>query len=393
MFAAWMSDHFCQPATNPWAAPGSWIVGRDLCSELAAKAGSLRDDLDRVAPRNPICLLSADESWGLVNSLALRVARGQEVAEEVLSGTLRTPDGSPTGMIRGPALTRVRQAFPELSPERIEKLAANVLRIWASRGWTSVVDSGGCRVHGLLGSWRQRGRLPIRMRTTILPDELDAAVIAGVRSGDGDDWLVRGELLVRLEGSGASTPEEALQLATRAVQAGVGLCFVAPHAAQVHDALNVVCAVSPRSPGLRHRIVGVREARASDLQRLEHVPVTMSYHVDVDGQVHESALQGLDQPSPVSLAPGSSGPAPLALITRCSQANEQVASWRELIGLNVRGEARAWARSHQVGMLKEGAWADFVVLDCDPMISDALPTVLATASGGRLQFQQPGWNQ
>lgn len=373
------------------AGPGAWLLGREVPSSLATTVG-LRDGLDRVAPRNPVCLLGADESWGIVNGLALRVARGEALGEEPTSGTLRSAHGTLSGIVRGPALHRIRRALPALSEERWNRLAENVLREWAARGWTAATDMGGCRVHATLGRYRaHKGRLPLRMRSTMRLSELAAAVQSGVRTSAGDATLRRGELVIDAADLETQSSSELHAVMRIALEAGIATCFVARDREHVTMALDLLMPHKGRARPLRHRIVAVGDLDPNDLRRAETLPVRIFFEVGAEGAISEVAIEGFERGTTVGFCVASSHPNPWQALA----ALRPIASPEEIYSAQWKAERQgtAWGGGLVLGTLREGAAADFVVLDRDPFEPGATPRVLATFSQGQFTFERPGWTK
>jgi predicted amidohydrolase YtcJ len=394
-------------------SPGAWIVARGLAPELAASFPGVRDHLDRLAPKNPLLLHGAAvdaagaEGWAVANSLALRAVVDDPERGLRESGVARR-DGVPSGRIEGRALERLRGVLPDPSERRREPLLENALRRCVARGITSVLDVGGCETFALLARLHKAGGLPLRVSTSILPDELDACRKAGVVAGFGDSFLRRGGLLLAFDSDAAfALPASAsvdhrptrIELARQAANAGFPLWLFAPHADAVAEALDLLDAVAIPRPA--HLLFGVRSLAERERVRLERSGVHVSFAAV---PCHGS------EPVPASLAsrggrvglsaPPDDRPALAALAALLSHGRgvggafaEDYFELGEALRANVVEGARALGLDARLGTLGDGQKADLLILDRDPFLGGAMPRVVATFVAGEARYELPGWER
>ncbi len=182
---------------------GEWVIGSgwDESHWTDSNEYMNRDDLDAVAPNNPVLLRRVDGHLSSVNTQALEILNlptGTIGYEEV--------DGKATGILKEDA---VEQAAKILEPS-INEFASGITpatEIAYRLGVTSIQDA---QVDGrMLKAYRalnDSGQLNIRANLMITTDYLDELVTLGLGTGFGDDWLQLGPLKVFSDGSiGAGT--------------------------------------------------------------------------------------------------------------------------------------------------------------------------------------------
>jgi len=184
-------------------APGKWVIGSGWDESHWSDSNDYfnKEELDVVAPKNPVLLHRVDCHLDCVNTRALKILK-------LLSGTTgyETVDGVATGVIKEDA---VELAAKLLEPT-IEEFAVGIktaTRIAHRLGVTSIQDA---QVDGrMLKAYRSLnndGRLTIRASLMLTTDYLDKLVTLGLGAGFGDDRLQLGALKVFSDGSiGAGT--------------------------------------------------------------------------------------------------------------------------------------------------------------------------------------------
>ncbi|MBL8899674.1 MAG: amidohydrolase family protein [Planctomycetes bacterium] len=392
-------------------SPGAWIVARGLAPELAASFPGVRDHLDRLAPKNPLLLHGADaeeaERWAVANSLALRAVVDDPERGLRESGVARR-DGVPSGRIEGRALERLRGVLPDPAERRREPLLENALRRCVARGITSVLDVGGCETFALLARLHKAGGLPLRVATSILPDELDACRKAGVVAGFGDGFLRRGGMLLAFDSDASfALPASArvehratrIELARQAASAGFPLWLFAPHADAVAEALDLLDTIAIPRPA--HLLFGVRSLAERERQRLERSGVHVSFAaVPCQGSEPVPAMLASRGGRVGLSAPPDDRPALAALASLLAPGRAMgggsAAEYFELgeaLRANIVEGARALGIDARLGTLGDGQKADLLILDRDPFLGGAMPRVVATFVAGEVRYELPGWER
>ena len=125
-------------------SPGEWIRGSGWNQmEWEDKSWPAKEDLDAVAPCNPVMLYRADLHSVWVNSKALEAAGITKDTPNPHGGEiLKTPDGDPTGILVDSAREYVLNVIPPFSDSMMMKALLAVQDECFSYGLTSVYDAG-----------------------------------------------------------------------------------------------------------------------------------------------------------------------------------------------------------------------------------------------------------
>ena len=128
------------------AAPDKWITGRGWIETFwKSPVFPTRQDLDRVAPNNPVLLTRADGHASVANSAALKIAGIDKNTQNPFGGEISRDKGTgeATGMLIDAAQGLVRKHIPGITEaDREEALLLGVKRS-LSLGWTQVQVAGG----------------------------------------------------------------------------------------------------------------------------------------------------------------------------------------------------------------------------------------------------------
>ncbi len=127
------------------AKEGEWIIGRGWIETFwRPPVFPSRADLDKVAPRNPVCVTRADGHATVVNSLALRMAGIKAGTPNPFGGEImKSPKtGQPTGMLLDSAMNLVNRHIPEQESNGLEKKLLLGAERSIQLGWTEVQNAG-----------------------------------------------------------------------------------------------------------------------------------------------------------------------------------------------------------------------------------------------------------
>lgn len=149
-------------------------------------------DLERVAPGRRAALWAHDHHALWVSSAALAEAGVDRETGDPDGGIVRRDaDGAPTGVLNEAASRFVTDVVPRPEPERYERLIAALAREIVALGVVAVHDPGALAIQEGLGAafmayrrLAERGQLPLRVHASIREEQLEAAIAAGLRSGD-----------------------------------------------------------------------------------------------------------------------------------------------------------------------------------------------------------------
>ena len=126
------------------AKPGMWIQGAGWDEgKLSDHRYITAADLDKVAPDNPVWLTHTTGHYGVANSYALRLAKISRDTKDPPAGTIdRSPDGSPTGVLKETAMTPVRSLIPEFTKEQQRNGLLKMMADFNAEGMTAAKDPG-----------------------------------------------------------------------------------------------------------------------------------------------------------------------------------------------------------------------------------------------------------
>lgn len=190
--------------------PGRWILGYGFDDTLMAEKRHLtRQDLDEVAPNNPVFILHISVHLAYANSKALENAGIGRDPEQPVGGEIHlTPDGQPSGLLIEPgAIDPVRRHIPKYSVEQIKNAMRESSRHFNRAGITSIHDGGiGFNHHGrqVIQAYRELRRekdLTLRVYMTLIEELYRALSDVGLGQGFGSDMLKLGSVKTFQDGS------------------------------------------------------------------------------------------------------------------------------------------------------------------------------------------------
>jgi predicted amidohydrolase YtcJ len=431
--------------------PGEVIVSNSDWHEgqLRERRLPLRDDLDTVAPLNPVVLVRGGHEY-VVNTMALRRWEIDERTAEPTGGRItRYPDGRLNGELVDTAKGLVKLPAPPARSrdERIAARQAEYATLHAA-GLTTVRHPGiSVDDYQLLQEMQRRGLLTMRVNALLRPGGDPAAVLAaldasGLHDGDGDAWLRVGGVKLAVDGGfegglmrepyvepwGEGGAFKGLQIMTRPAfeQVVSGLndrgWRVATHAVgdaamdlvlDTYEQANTRKAITGRRWSIEHAFIG----RPDHLPRIKALglalavqnhlylagPSLVAYWGPTRAALTTPARTYLDAGLPVSS--GTDAPVvpypPLwtlyHFVTRDTLSGgvlgpDQRVSRAEALRMATIGNAWLTMEERDKGSLEAGKLADVVVLSDDPLtcpeprLRDA--QVLMTIVGGRVVHDQ-----
>ncbi|MFI5058498.1 MAG: amidohydrolase [Candidatus Acidiferrales bacterium] len=184
---------------------GEWIKGSGWDHTLwPDKKFPSREQLDVVAPRNPVFLTHISGHVAVANSLALKLAGITRDTPNPAGGVIeRDADGEPTGMLEeGSAMQLVEMKVPEITPEQRRAGIVLALADAARNGVTSVQDYSEWDDFNIYRQIKEEGKLTVRI-TEWLNFTLPLHDLLNLRSEGGttDPWLKTGALKAFTDGA------------------------------------------------------------------------------------------------------------------------------------------------------------------------------------------------
>jgi predicted amidohydrolase YtcJ len=125
-------------------SPGKWIVGRGWIETFwKPPQFPTRQDLDKIAPNNPVFLTRADGHASIANSAALEIGGIDRKTPDPFGGQILKKNGEPNGMLLDHAQELVAKNIPKATQaEREEALLRGIDRE-IKLGWCEIQNAGG----------------------------------------------------------------------------------------------------------------------------------------------------------------------------------------------------------------------------------------------------------
>ena len=427
---------------------GDWITGSGWDHTLwPDKKFPNKQQLDAVAPKNPVFLTHVSGHVAVANSLALQHGEIKKDSPNPPGGMIeRDADGVATGMLEeDSAMKLVADRIPDLKADQRRRGILMVLADAAKNGVTSAQDFSDWADYLVYMQLKEEGKLTLRI-TEWLPFQLPTNELLNMRAQGGttDPWLRTGALKAFTDGalgsrtaallapysddpstSGILTndPEKLRVMAIERDKAGFQLNFHAIGDRANRVALDVFEAVAKAN--------GPRDRR----DRVEHAQVLAPEDVPRFARLHVIAsMQPSHETSDMRWAGSRIGPdrakgayawasllksgahlafgtdydvEPLnpmrglyACVTRELPEGGPAGGWEpqekislaDCIRAYTSGSAYAQFEEGKKGELKAGEYADFIILSADltkiPPKDYTKTTVLLTVVDGRTVYSQ-----
>lgn len=190
--------------------PGEWITGRGYDhNELTEGRHPTAEELDRVAPDNPVYIKRTCGHVGVINSRAMQAAGIGHNTPSPDGGLIERRDNKLTGLLAESAMRLIVQAMPHPSTADLRAAIEKAGHYMLAQGFTSVMDAGVGMLAGMaeIEAYEQvarAGTLPVRTWVCIYgnADGIgDEAHAAGYRFGREVGLLRYGAMKVFADGS------------------------------------------------------------------------------------------------------------------------------------------------------------------------------------------------
>lgn len=143
---------------------GEWIIGRGWDHTVWENKFPTRQDLDAVAPNNPVFLVRVDGHIGWVNSAALRLAKIDKNTKNPEGGEIeRDAAGEATGILKETAQGLVSRLIPPPTKEQETRGLILALDMARKFGITSVQDNSGYETTKLYREFLKQDKLTVRV--------------------------------------------------------------------------------------------------------------------------------------------------------------------------------------------------------------------------------------
>ena len=190
------------------AKPGEWIIGRGYDeAKWPENRYITKDDIDPVAPDNPVALVRICGHLISVNTKALEAAGIDAETPDPDGGTIdRDRDGEPTGVFRD-CRDMIWSVIPPTNTETMVEGLRAASDHALSLGCTGVHDAGaGPKEFTAYQLAHDNGNLKVRANVMPRRETPEAAMSLGIRTGFGDQVLRIGPVKLLIDGSlGAHT--------------------------------------------------------------------------------------------------------------------------------------------------------------------------------------------
>jgi len=192
--------------------PGAWILGHGWNQNVWAEGFGTAQDLDRVAPENPVYLTAKSLHAAWANSTALKIAGINAQTPNPPDGIIaRNHLGEPTGILFESAMKLLDDIIPDPTIQETVSALKNAQESLWKMGITGVHDFDDISCFTALQILGQASELKLRVVKGIPKASLETAIQMGIRTGFGSDMLRFGSL--KLFADGAIGPRTAAMLA------------------------------------------------------------------------------------------------------------------------------------------------------------------------------------
>jgi predicted amidohydrolase YtcJ len=162
-------------------SPGKWIVGRGWIETFwKPPQFPTRQDLDKIAPNNPVFLTRADGHASIANSAALEIGGIERKTPDPFGGQILKKNGEPNGMLLDHAQDLVAKNIPKTTQaEREEELLRGIERE-IKLGWCEIQNAGSHKEDiEVIQKAFQAGKIKIRFVNAVYGPGQDAQNFLG----------------------------------------------------------------------------------------------------------------------------------------------------------------------------------------------------------------------
>jgi predicted amidohydrolase YtcJ len=188
---------------------GEWVVGRQFDPSLQQGPDYLtRQMLDEVSTEHPVFVYNASLHLGYCNSVAIGIARLDENTPDPQGAEIgRDKHGVPNGVLKaGPAMALVVRHNTHLKNQNLAEACLSVFNSANEVGITTLCDQGTGMFQGpkeldLYQSLHESGRMTARFRYCVSQAAAKRWDEIGLAWGEGDEWVRRTGWKIVADGS------------------------------------------------------------------------------------------------------------------------------------------------------------------------------------------------
>jgi len=156
--------------------PGKWITGRGWIETFwKPPEFPTRQDLDKIAPNNPVFLTRADGHASIANSGALKIAKIDENTPDPFGGQILKKNGEPNGMLLDNAQDPVARNIPKPTEGEHEEALLRGIDREVKLGWCEIQNAGSHKEDvNLIRKAFETGKIKIRLVNAVYGPGEDA---------------------------------------------------------------------------------------------------------------------------------------------------------------------------------------------------------------------------
>jgi predicted amidohydrolase YtcJ len=157
-------------------SPGKWITGRGWIETFwKPPQFPTRQDLDKIAPNNPVFLTRADGHASVANSAALKIAGVYRNTPDPFGGQILKKNGEPNGMLLDKAQDLVAKNIPKATQAECEEALLHGIDREVKLGWCEIQNAGSHKEDiDVIQKAFQAGKIKIRFVNAVYGPGQDA---------------------------------------------------------------------------------------------------------------------------------------------------------------------------------------------------------------------------
>ena len=402
--------------------PNEWVLGHGWTQNEWDGIFPTKEELDAIAPNNPVYLTAKSLHAAWANTAALKLANITNDTPNPNDGAIeRDASGKATGILLETAMGLVSDVIAKPSIPEIEEAIEKAQSVLWKMGITGIHDFDRRESFMALQSLNAKGKLKLRVCKNIPVESVEEANALGLKTGFGNAWLWIGSVKAFMDGAlGPRTAamlepyenepnnkgilnmdgEELFEHARKAADVGLSMTVHAIGDKANHEVLNAyeqlrAYETKNNLQHLRHRIEHVQIIHPDDAPRLAKLNVIASMqpiHATSDmfaadklwgerskfsygwrTQLNHGALLAFGSDAPVE-SPNPFLGLHAAITRRRADGSPSVEGWypaeklslSEALSAYTYGAAYTANAENRLGKLAENYLADLIVLDEDP---------------------------